>query len=248
MKKAQVTSTNKQRLRTSLFFHPQRIAILTLFSIFAFSCTTVGFHRTAIREEIDFGKEETLKLCVWKDKKVSGDELQELIEVWNEELKLYKIRILLSEVKEWERPGWTGSAIMDQIFTADLPVSCDRLLAVAGGKLSDTAFELVGLFFAFFGIPSYQILGAVETKTGTRGYILGQTRTLSHWLSGGAKGTLIHEGYHLLGCGHSFFLSGCYLQIQKIKELKRKNAEQGEPFFPSVDEEGRIFLKNPWHS
>ncbi|MBM9577087.1 hypothetical protein JWG45_07955 [Leptospira sp. 201903070] len=222
--------------------------ILLILCIFTLSCTTVGFHRTSIREKIDFGKEETLKLCVWKDKKITKDELEGLIGVWNEELKLYKITILLSEVQEWERPGWTGSAIMDQIFTADLPSSCDRLLAVAGGKLSDTAFEIVGLFFAFFGIPSFQILGAVETKTGTRGYILGQTRTLSHWLSGGAEGTLIHEGYHLLGCGHSFFLNKCYLQIQKVKELKRKNAEQGETFFPSVDEEGQIFLKNPWHS
>ncbi|WP_249262238.1 hypothetical protein [Leptospira alexanderi] len=72
---------------------------------------------------------------------------------------------------------------MDQIFLTDLPDQYDRLLAVAGGKLSDTAFELVGIGFAFFKIPSFQIFGAIETKTETRGFILGQIRTISHWLS-----------------------------------------------------------------
>ncbi|TGM96979.1 hypothetical protein EHR10_14525 [Leptospira yasudae] len=221
-------------------------AFLILFCTVQFSCTTIGFHREAVRKEIDFGKEETLRLCVWKDVKVSKEELIELIGAWNQELEYYKIRVLLSEVQDWERPGWTGIAIMDRVFTAALPSRCDRLLAVAGGKFSDTAFELVGIFLAFLGIPSFQVLGAVETKTGTRGYILGQTRTLSHWLAGGSNGTLIHEGYHLLGCGHAFFLSDCYVQIRKIKELKRKNAESGVPFFPSVDEDGNIFLKSPW--
>lgn len=206
----------------------------------------VGFHRASIRNEIDFGKEENLRLCVWKDKKISHKDLIDLIDIWNGELNHYKIKIRLSEVKNWERPGWTGFAIMDEVFMTKLPNQCDRLLAVAGGKISDTVFEIVGIFFAFFGIPSFQVLGAVETKTGTRGYILGQTRTISHWLSGGASGTLIHEGYHLLGCGHSFFLSECYLQIQKVKELKRKNNISGVPFFPSVDEDGNVFLKNPW--
>ncbi|PJZ57718.1 hypothetical protein [Leptospira barantonii] len=216
------------------------------FCLFAVSCTTVGFHRDGIRQEIDFGKEETLRLCVWKDVKVSDEELVELVGAWNEELEYYKITVLLSDIKDWERPGWTGMPIMDQVFSASLPKQCDRLLAVAGGKISDTAFELVGIFMAFFGIPSFQVLGAVENKTGTRGYILGQTRTISHWLAGGSKGTLIHEGYHLLGCGHSFFLSDCYVQIRKVKELKRKNRETGALFFPSVDEEGNIFIKSPW--
>ncbi|EMJ97787.1 hypothetical protein LEP1GSC193_3374 [Leptospira alstonii serovar Pingchang str. 80-412] len=220
--------------------------LLLFFCITQISCTMIGFHRDKIRREIDFGEEETLRLCVWKDVKVSEKELTELVETWNKELEYYKIRISLSDVKDWERPGWTGATIMDQVFYAELPLQCDRLLAVAGGKLSDTVFELVGIVFALFGIPSFQILGAVETKTGTRGYILGQTRTISHWLSGGAEETLIHEGYHLLGCKHSFFLSDCYVRIRTLKELKRKNREAGTPFFPSIDEEGKIFLKSPW--
>ncbi|MDV6237580.1 hypothetical protein CH379_018260 [Leptospira ellisii] len=222
----------------------KKAALILLFSFL--SCTTIGFHRDSIRKDIDFGEEETLRLCVWKDKKIDAEELRILVSAWNEELELYKIRIRLAEVFDWERPGWTGFAIMDQVFQAPLPSGCDRLLAVAGGKLGDTVFEVVGIFLAFFGIPSFQVLGAVETRTGTRGYVLGQTRTLTHWIVGGPEKTLIHEGYHLLGCGHSFFLSDCYLKIREVKEWKRKNRTAGADFFPSLGEDGDVFLKNPW--
>ncbi|EMM72419.1 hypothetical protein LEP1GSC038_3264 [Leptospira weilii str. 2006001855] len=52
-------------------------------------------------------------------------------------------------------------------FLTDSPDQCDRLLAIAGGKLSDTAFELV---LVFFTIPSFQIFEAVKTKIGRRGF------------------------------------------------------------------------------
>ncbi|TGK33801.1 hypothetical protein EHQ12_17110 [Leptospira gomenensis] len=224
---------------------PLKKSVLLILLCFL-SCTTVGFHRDSIRKNVDFGGEETLRICVWKDKNVDKEELSAMISAWNEELELYKIRILIPEIRDWERPGWTGFAIMDQVFQAPLPSGCDRLLAVAGGKFSDTAFEIVGIFLAFFGIPSFQVLGAVETRTGTRGYILGQTRTITHWIVGGPERTLIHEGYHLLGCGHSLFLSDCYLKIRDVKEWRRKNRAEGIDFFPSLSEDGEVFRKNPW--
>ncbi|WP_244894489.1 hypothetical protein [Leptospira alexanderi] len=130
---------------------------------------------------------------------------------------------------------------MNQIFLTDLPDQYDRLLAVAGGKLSDTAFELVGIVFAFFKIPSFQIFGAVETKTETRGFILGQTRTISHWLSGGAKKTLIHSS----GMQTFLLFEQLLCSDPKSQRMETKKSGSGN-LFPSVDEEEKIFLKNPW--
>ncbi|EPG68153.1 hypothetical protein ACE5IS_14870 [Leptospira wolffii] len=194
-----------------------------LFLLFPISCTMVGFHRESIRETHDYGKLRTVRVCVWKDRNVSTERMNYLFDSWNEELALYKLQAKVENVRDWERPGWTGNAIMEELFSAPLPSECDRILALAGVRLSDIAYEVASYILALFLIPTFEVLGAVDSYTGTRGYVLAHTASLGHMISGGASRTLVHEGYHLLGCGHAFYLSECYGRIQALKENARNS-------------------------
>ncbi|TGL64653.1 hypothetical protein [Leptospira sarikeiensis] len=193
------------------------------------SCTTVGFHRESVRESFEYGKMKTIRICVWKDENVSPERMNYLFDSWNEELVLYNLQAKVSQVKDWKRPGWTGRAIMEELYSAELPEGCDRILALAGFKASDIAYEFASYILALFLIPTFEVLGAVDSPTGSRGFVLAHTASLGHLITGGASNTIVHEGYHLLGCGHSFYLSECYGQIQKLKTTADI---AGDSFFP----------------
>ncbi|PJZ69591.1 hypothetical protein CH373_08755 [Leptospira perolatii] len=207
-------------------------------ALFLHGCTTVGFHRNSIRETHDFGKLSQIRVCVWKDENVSEERMRNLFEIWNEELSLYKLHANISNVRKWNRKGWTGGAIMEELYESRMPPECDRIFALAGFKFSDLVFEIGQIILALFFIPTYQILGAVDSPTGTRGYILAHTSTLGHLLVGGASSTMVHEGYHLLGCGHGFFLSDCYEEIEKLKKASDSEKAKQYNFLPALNPEG----------
>ncbi|TGL28345.1 hypothetical protein EHQ52_18935 [Leptospira koniambonensis] len=195
------------------------------------SCTTVGFHRSSERESYEYGKMKSVRVCVWKDENVSTERMDYLFNSWNEELALYNLQANIAQVKDWKRPGWTGKAIMEELYNAELPDSCDRILALAGVRFSDIAYEFASYILALFFIPTFEVLGAVDSPTGTRGFVLAHTASLGHLLVGGASRTMVHEGYHLLGCGHAFYLSECYGQI---RDLKATSEIAGDSFFPAL--------------
>lgn len=200
----------------------------------------VGFHRESVKETYDFGKPITIRVCVWKDENVSEKRMNYLFDSWNQELGLYNLQAKVVNVKPWTRPGWTGNAIMEELFQAPIPEDCDRVLALAGIKFTDIAYEFLSIILAAFFIPTFEVMGAVDSYTGTRGFVLAHP-TLGHLISGGSTGTIVHEGYHLLGCGHSFFLSECYAKIQDLKT----NAEKypTENFFPAMHPGGGYLFR-----
>ncbi|TGK04915.1 hypothetical protein EHO59_08685 [Leptospira semungkisensis] len=198
------------------------------------SCTTVGFHRESVRETYDYGKTKTIRVCVWKDVNVSPERMNTLFESWNQELSLYRLQAKVAKVQDWQRPGLTSNDIMKELFQAPLPPDCDRILALAGVQFSDILYEFASYILALFFIPTFEVLGAVDSYTGTRGFILAHTASLGSLLYGGAPHTIVHEGYHLLGCGHAFFLSECYTKIRDLKLASEKE----EAFFPAALQKG----------
>ncbi|TGK00159.1 hypothetical protein EHQ53_04925 [Leptospira langatensis] len=199
------------------------------------SCTTVGFHRESVRETYDYGKPRTVRVCVWKDTNVSKERMDTLFDSWNEELSMYRLQAKVSRVQDWQRPGWTSNDIMKELFQAPLPSDCDRILALAGVQFSDLLYEFASYILALFFIPTFEVLGAVDSYTGTRGFVLAHTASLGSLLYGGSTHTMVHEGYHMFGCGHAFFLSECY---GKIKDIKAASERSGESFFPAALKEG----------
>ena len=56
----------------------------------------------------------------------------------------------------------------------------------------------------------------------------------------GARDSLVHEGYHLLGCGH-WSWARCYEQIAKLRGAALQNAQAGVDFVPALTPDGDVF-------
>ncbi|TGN08524.1 hypothetical protein EHS11_13415 [Leptospira ilyithenensis] len=203
-------------------------------------CTTVGFHSEAKRSAIDFGSFAEIKICTILETGVSEEETNKLFDYWNEELNLYSIKVVPIPYRKMERPGFTGGAIFSYLYTLDLEPPCDRILYLKGRTLGDLVYEFFTLGI-FLGVGlKLEIHGAVDSKTHSRGYIKSKYISTLQILFTSPESTLVHEGYHLLGCGHQLFMEECYIQIQKVKTLAReKETEPG--FFPSITPEGKKF-------
>jgi hypothetical protein len=205
-------------------------------------CTTVGFHSDSVRESIDFGPQVSFQVCTFHEDGFDTNEIKEIFSYWNEELSLYKLQAIQSRTTMLERPGFYGTDILYYLYSIPLTKQCDRILYLKGRNWKDLVFEFFTLgLFAGSGLK-LEVQGAVETHTNTRGYIKGKYISTLQVLFTSPKSTLVHEGYHLLGCGHQLFMDDCYKQIARLKELKSKE-ETEKGFLPGLTIKGETFLE-----
>jgi hypothetical protein len=170
---------------------------------------------------------------VLRDPAVSEARVLELFSAWQEELAPLGIQPVIAEMTEAPRPSFTAFGSFSALEQERLRSNCDRLALLVGRNAGDVVY---GLAATFMGLP--EVHGAVDTKTHTRMYLVAETASVPHALFGGAKGGIIHEGYHLLGCGH-WSWADCYRQIDKLKALAR---EKPTDFVPAITETGRVYL------
>lgn len=217
---------------------PFRIAFAAAMLPLLGACSTVGWHVKSEREKIDFSPDAQLKICAYREADVSSADVDELIARWDRELSLFKIKVVKVRDRVVERPGPIGAAMLNFLYEQDLEAPCDRLVYFQGRTAGDMAFEAFSLtIFALTGLK-FEIHGAVETLTHTRGYIKARYNQLGQMLFTSPGGILIHEGYHLLGCGHAWRLTQCY---QRIKEAKNLLRESPSDFFPAITLNGRVY-------
>lgn len=208
------------------------------------NCTTIGFHQDKLRESLSFGEPVSFRVCVIKEKGILDQDVSALFEVWNEELSLYKLKAEATILLEIERPGFYGSDILDYLINTRMPDQCDRLLYLKGRTWGDIVFEVFTLgIFAGIGLK-LEVQGAVEAKTNTKGYIKAKYISTIQLIFTSPKSTLIHEGYHLLGCGHQLFMEECYERIKDVK-LLLTDPNRDPNFFPNINSSGRKILKRP---
>jgi len=87
-----------------------------------------------------------------------------------------------------------------------------------------------------------EILGAVETRTNSKGYVVAEVGSLNQVLTfQSPSSAAIHEFYHLLGCSHGIDKGDAYRQVRHIKQLAARNRLQGRDFFPAMSEKGRVY-------
>ena len=192
------------------------------------ACTTVGVHVPGARGRMDFGPPVELRVCVLRDESVSTTRADALIAAVQAELESYGIRVRAARVDAWSRPGFFVGAIMDSLRARPLPATCDRMLGLVGRNVADTLWSLA--------LP--QVLGAVDSTTATRGYVVAEVASIDQLIFSSPRTTAVHEVYHMLGCRHALTKTACYRQIQ---ELKRAYAP-GANFFPGVTGSGRPIL------
>lgn len=80
----------------------------------------------------------------------------------------------------------------------------------------------------------------MNDDTHTHGFVVAATASLTHAVTGGAGESLVHEGYHLLGCGH-WSWPRCYQQIATLRAVALDNAREGRDFVPALTPDGEIF-------
>jgi hypothetical protein len=174
----------------------------------------------------------TLRVCVLRDPALSETQVNELFTAWQDELAPLGIRPIVAEMATMPRPSFTAFGAFTALEQRQLGPNCDRLALLVGRNAGDVMY---GLAATFMGFP--ELHGAVDTKTHTRMYLVAETASIPHALFAGAKGGMIHEGYHLLGCGH-WSWADCYKQIDKLKALAR---EKPTDFIPALTENGRVY-------
>ncbi|MBL0954682.1 MAG: hypothetical protein IBJ01_07950 [Leptospira sp.] len=215
-----------------------------LFLLFLTTCTTVGFHQEKIRNSINFGDQASFRVCVVKETGILDGDVVTLFESWNEELKLYQLKAVPKILFETERPGFYGTDILEYMMNMRMSDECDRLLYLKGRTWGDIVFEIVTLgIFVGVGLK-LELQGAVEGNTNTRGYIKAKYISTIQLLFTSPNSTLVHEGYHLLGCGHQLFMKACYEKIRDVK-LLLADPERDPNFFPVINTSGKKILHRP---
>jgi hypothetical protein len=189
------------------------------------ACTTVGRPDSAERARHDYGERAQIRVCVLRDAGVSEARARQLLAAVDREMDAYAIDVSVPWTKPWRRPGFTVAAIMDELRRQPLPEPCDRLLALVSRHLGD----------ALWGIFLPETLGAVETASHTRGYVVARSASLNQLISPPEQ-IAQHEFYHMLGCGHALSLRECYGQIA---ELKRSH-DPAADFFPGLGPERQL--------
>ncbi len=94
-----------------------------------------------------------------------------------------------------------------------------------------------------------EVLGALETTTHTRGYVVSSFGSLNQLLSS-PSGTAVHEFYHLLGCTHALSKSACYKQIRTLKRQYSSDVgffsglgDTGQPIFSRAESDALLNLQ-----
>lgn len=195
---------------------------------FLSACTTVGVHHPPVRNSLDFGPAETVRICLRADDGISEEQARRIIASAQAEFAVYGIDITVPWVRPWRREGFGFSDLFAEVVMQPLEAPCDRQLTLVGRTIGDVLWGLVG--------PEF--LGAVDRATHTRGYVVGQRGSLNQVLQSPAE-IAVHETYHLLGCSHNLVLSDCYHRIRELKRLTRQNRTAGNDFFVAITANGK---------
>lgn len=204
------------------------IALALIIALLTSTCTTVGVHDLAAMKAIDFGAPEEIRFCILADAGISEENARALMARVGEEFARYGLVVKVPWVRPWVRHDFFMEGLMEDVWSKSLELPCDRLVAFVGRNLGDFLFGLFGM----------ETLGAADTVTFTRGYVVAQRVSLAQ-LFVGPEQALIHESYHLLGCVHQLKLFNCYTHIRDLKQFKRANRARGEDFFPGLTARGQ---------
>lgn len=210
------------------------IIIAGVATVLLSACTSMGIDHPALRDSINYGPRENVRLCVLLDDGITPRDANALLDSWNAEAAIYNLYLEPVSFRRLPRAGFFHSEILDQVSQIPLGKSCDRVLYFVNRNLGDVVY---GLASTAIGVP--EILGEVDDATLTHGYVVARRATLNQLIMS-PSGVTEHELFHLLGCPNHFDMPDCYARIHDLKlaEEQLKSAgyfrSHGErPFYPT---------------
>lgn len=208
--------------------------LLSFVVVMLASCTSIGgFTSRPDTARYEFGPPLIMRVCILRDPTVSEEQTKNIIKAWQGELTQFNLAVSLQWMRPWPRPAFGAEGLMEAIAEPAMEAPCDRLVALIGRSLGDAVYSLSLM-------P--EIFGYVDDATQSRGFVVAAWGpSINQILFGGPNEIMIHEGYHLLGCGHDSW-SQCYESIAEIKRLARVNQRDGIDFFPSRTAGGVVFF------
>lgn len=196
-----------------------RLACAAFLVLTLAGCTSIGVY-TRAQSEHDYGSLARMRVCVLKADGITSERMQSMIDAVNQEFAPYRIYLDVAWVRPWTRPGFTHEAIFGDVVQRDLEPPCDRLVALVDRNVGDFAWGLL--------LP--EILGQVDSASGTRGFVVAALGSLNQ-LGAGPRDVAVHEFYHLVGCPHGLTQTKCYARIATLKAA----LNPADDFFPAMN-------------
>jgi hypothetical protein len=179
------------------------------------------------------GPSVELRICIYKDVDVSDQRAASIIAAIQKEFAQYGLIIKVPSIRQWQRPSFDHQGILRDIAKRPLEPPFDRILVLVGRDVRDF----------LWGSLLPEILGAVETITHTKGYVVAKIGSLNQLLCfQSPQRAAVHEFYHMLGVEH---MDGTRTICEKIARLKRsaiENRHAGRDFFPGITSSGKLYL------
>jgi hypothetical protein len=208
--------------------------LLLAFVLGAVGCTSMGIDHPALRDSINFGPPEKVRLCVYLDDGVTPADAVSLLDSWNDQARIYNLYVEPVSFDHMSRAGFFHQQILDQISRIPLGPSCDRVLYFVNRNLGDAAYGLAAMSI---GMP--EVLGEVDDPTLTHGYVVARRATVNQLVMTPSSVTQ-HELFHLLGCPAHYDMPDCYHRIHDLKLAEAKLRDRGyfeekgeQPFYPT---------------
>jgi hypothetical protein len=202
--------------------------------------TTIGdpIHQADWRN-FQFGPNEQVRVCTWRDHGVDASEVQDWLESWNAKHE-NEVGLTLVPVDKGELPrnGFTHSAIAEA-FEKQVSLSgdCEREMYFVGRNAGDFLYGVL----AVTTLPLPETLGETDDQTLTHAFVVARRATAMNVVFPPA-GVTEHEIWHLLGCKQHYSWDRCYAQIAALKMQEENFKEVGyfkrigeQPFYPTWD-------------
>jgi len=197
-------------------------------------CASITSHRgDAHNTGIDLGAPVDLQLCVYKDSQISDRQAADIIAAIQNEFSQYGVNVQVPVITPWQRPSFSHRGILNDIARRPLEPPCDRLMALVGRDVRDF----------FWGALLPEVLGAVETRTHTKGYVVAEMGSFNQLMSfRSPAGGAVHEFYHMFGYAHGDDRQTIVGKIAHLKRMAISNWLSGQDFFPGIGSEGTLYL------
>ena len=179
------------------------------------------------------GNPVALRVSIFKDPAVSDERAKHIVEALRKEFSPYGLDIQVADILNWKRPSFDHQGIINDIARRPLREDADRSLALVSRDIRDF----------LWGTLLPEALGAVETRTHTKGYVVAEMGSLNQLLTFQSPASAaVHEFYHMLGCDHDDDSQAIVTKIARLKRLAVHNQLLGRDFFPGIGSRGEILF------